>query len=455
MNFEDRNATWAGEERWFLQANSRTSAPRIWGIRCEGSRIFTRWGQQGGALQEAVEQKQGVNIGKSNEVTPEAYAIDRAQDMCRKKHWEGYREVTGINGTFMDAIQKMEIDFDSLPLSLSFYKPDNSMGAGITKKAIAGKVWYSRKRNGLMFVLARGKAAPKLYSRRMLRSHDDEQGRKTWDDRFPYIITVASEIMPPNSILLGELVTTGGVDDFKHVQSVTKSLTDQSLNDQSAKGFVSFCCWDVAFWDGENLVSNAPVAERYALLHEFGNGVIEPVQFFTSDQFPHPDQAKAFAQAKGWEGFVVVDPEGIYGDKGFNYKGKPDRPGTVCAKLKPEFEDDFVAYWDPDNTMLWSLPGELGERSTKERNDLGIKSVALYQRNTSGKLVYISNVSSGLSDAQKKELAHPERWPQVWRVIYTDRTYQSQGDDTNALTFARFSEVRGDKTPEECINTNL
>jgi hypothetical protein len=417
------------------------------------NKVITKWGQSGGAMQTATEAFQGVNIGKKNEMSPEAYALDRAKEMCRKKNWEGYREATP-EGHLLDASVKAEIDFDNLPLSLCFYKPDNSMGAGITKKAEEKKVYYARKRNGLMFVIARGKGEAKLYSRRMLRSHDDEATTGlTWDHRFPHIVEAANHVLPQDSILLGELVMDrDGEDDFKHVQSITKSLTQQSLADQAAEGLPSFYCWDVAFWKGEDLVKTWQVEARYALTHELdGERIIQPVEYYL---FNTPAQAVEFAKQRKWEGFVVVDPQGIYGDKAYNFKGKPDRPGAVCAKLKPEFEDDFIAIWDPDGQKFPELKFR-GERSTKERNGLGIKSVALYQYNNKGEMVYISNVSSGLTDDMKSALANPLLWPAVWKIVYTDRTYQSQGDDTNALTFARFNEIRRDKNLSECINTEL
>lgn len=454
--FAERNEIWGGSQRWFLQQHSRTSAPRCWGIRVEGNRIFTTWGQLNGALQEAVEQKQGVNVGKANEMTPEHYALDRAREMCRKKNWEGYRE-TDSSFTFLDPPPVAAVNFSSLDLSLCFYKPDNSMGAGITKKAEAGKVWYARKRNGLMYLLARGDDGPAmLYSRRMLRAHDDEPNIP-WDVRFPHIVEVATSVMPTNSILLGELVMDRqGEDDFKHVQSVTKSLTQQSLADQAEKGRPAFYCWDVAFWNGQDLVSKAPVRERYELIHELDGGhIIQPVEYYDSRRFPTPQHAVDEAKARQWEGWVVVDPDGVYGDRAYNFKGKPDRPGSFCAKLKPEFEDDFIAVWDPDRERHGAFPGPTGERSTKERNGLGIKSVALYQYDSKGVLTYISNVSSGLTDEMKSSLARSDAWPQVWRVIYNERTYQAAGDETNALTFARFDARRDDKSPNECVNPEL
>lgn len=456
MSFEERNASWTGGVREFRQLHSRGSAPRVWRISVENNVVHTWWCQLGGAEQHASEQMKGVNLGKKNEMSPAAYALDRAKELCRKKNWEGYREFVADQP--LDQVVAAEIDFDNLPLSLCFYKPDNSMGAGMAKKAEAKQVWYARKRNGLMYVLAKGLGTAKLYSRRMLRGHDDEEGTGlTWDDRFPHIIEAANRIMSPNSILLGELVMDrGGEDDFKHVQSITKSLTPQSLEDQRVHGLPSFYCWDIAFWDGQELAKTWPVRARYDLTHELDGGwVIQPVQFYDEGHFNGPADAREYSKSLGWEGFVVVDPDGIYGDKAYNFKGKPDRPGTFCSKLKPEFEDDFVAVWDPEGNCFPEFPGPTGERSTKDRSGQGIKSVALYQHNQKGELVYISNVSSGLTDEMKTGLARYEAWPRVWKVVYTDRTYQSQGDDTNALTFARFSEERPDKRPDECINPSL
>ena len=52
-------------------------------------------------------------------------------------------------------------------------------------------------------------------------------------------------------------------------------------------------------------------------------------------------------------------------------------------------------------------------------------------------------------------MANPKLYPRVWEIEYTERTYKSQGDDTNALTFARFVRERDDKLPKECIDEEL
>lgn len=448
MSFTERNAAWTGELREFRQLQSRSGTPRVWCIQVVGRNIDTTWGQLGGAMQNAREVMNGVNIGKSNEKSPEQYALERAREMCRKKDWEGYKEFRG--GVMVDPPASSEINFDDLPLNLCFYKPDNTMGKGMEKLANAGKVLYTRKRNGLAYVIARGVDHPRLYSRKMLRQHDDERGGAlTWNDRFPHIIEAAAKIMPENSILLGELlVDRDGQDDFKAIQSYTKSLTMQSLADQAAYGRPHFYIWDIAFWAGRDLVKTVRVGERYEMIHELDyGGAFLPIEVFGNAFLSNPHQAIVHARNMDWEGYVVVDPNGIYGDKGYNFRGKPDRPGSVCAKLKPTYEDDFVAYWDPSKG--W------GERSTKARNDQGIKSVALFQYNKEGQLIPISNVSSGLTDDQKRLWAVTDRWPQVWKVEYKDRRYMADGEDTNALDFAAFVEERTDKKPEECINPRL
>lgn len=412
-------------------------------------------------MQEVTERAPAVNSGKKNEVSPQANAIAIGLRKMELKYREGYREINLDDGSFVDAVETPAIDFSQpLPQSLAFYKPLNSAGAGILKKAKSGEAWYTRKMNGMMHVIVSDQHGDiQIYSRRMLRQHDDEVGTAlTWNNRFPEIVRYASALMPPSSILLGEMVVLDakGKEDFKAIQSVTKSLTQESLDKQidlvGETKSVAFVVWDIAFWNSEDFVSKQPVRTRIDLIHELDysivKGHIRPVPVFTGEHFADADTAIAYAKKMGWEGFVLVIPDGIYGDKAFNFKGKPDRPGTFCAKLKPNFEDDFIVLWNPEKGH--------GEYSTKGRyGGSGIKCVALYQYNSKGEMIYISNLSSGMTEKMKTELADPKFWPQVWTVEYKERTYISEGDDTNALTFAAYLEPRADKQLLECVNPVL
>jgi hypothetical protein len=409
-------------------------------------------------MQQAQEKAKGVNLGKANAKSPEVYAMECAIDMIRRKRWEGYREY--VLGQPIEPLVNTEMDFDNLPDSLAFYKPDNTMGKGILKKAAAGQVWYSRKRNGECYIISRGTGAPKLYSRRMLRQHHLEVGTPyTWDDRFPHIIRAAGKVMPPNSILLGELVMSDekNLDLPYEMDTWLKVKTPDALEMHKTVKLPQYYVWDVAFWNGDPQLAETPVSTRYGLIHNIAHapGAPDPllaVEYFPSDFFHNDTEvAKQFVVDNKWEGFVVVVPEDGYGDVGYNFGGKPRRPGASCAKLKPEFEDDFVAYWDPAKGY--------GEYSTKQKyasnGHGGIESVALYQYNSRGELVFIAMCAGGFKENQKKEWAEPKLWPMVLKVKYTDRRYISDGDDSNSLDYPRFVEKRTDKLIHECVNHKL
>lgn len=459
MDFLTRNEQWTGEPREFHQTVTRSSAPRVWKIWVQGPTVFVQHGQLGGVLQQTHETMTGVNHGKKNEKSPEVYAIERARYYAEKKSREGYREV-GADGQFLDA-HVSEIDFDRLPQNLCFWKPDNSPGATIEKKAKDGKLWYARKRDGEMIAICKGSGIPQIYSRRMHRKHDDEENAPfTWDDRFPHLIELLDSVMPANSILLGELVMDiHGRDERKLAGSYMRSLSPQAVADMQTNGYPSFYCWDVAFWEGEDWVSKKPVKERYKLIHEIPLLVgtefkhrfaayFLPVQV---ENFQSIEAARENAKVRGWEGFIAIDPDGVFEDRAYNFKGKPDRPSKFAAKVKPEFEDDFVAMWDPSRGY--------GEFSTKGKyvsgDRPGIKSVALYQINSKGEWVYICNCATGMSEEMKRDWADPKLFPMVWQVGYSARTYISQGDDTNALTFPKYLDRRQDKAVAECINPEL
>jgi len=176
--------------------------------------------------------------------------------------------------------------------------------------------------------------------------------------------------------------------------------------------------------------------------------------------FPNAEKALEHAKELGIEGWVVVDPDAIYGDKGWSLKGKPDRPSS-CAKSKPTAEDDFIAYWDPDKKNM----GEWGTGKHERDKEVmlpsgavvehgGVGSVALYQYNPKGELVYISKCSSGMAYEFQAQL-RKEHFPFVCKCEFKGRTYISDGEKTNALRHPVFVEARDDKRADECVNEKL
>jgi ATP-dependent DNA ligase len=484
MPFEERQKEWKGQVRTFRQLHGRNERPTVWTIGVQQDRVYTSHGLLGGAMQETDYQGKAKNVGRSNAITAEQDALAEARRDCRKKwDFEGYDEFFGeinIDNRTVESIQGL---LTALPGSFCLYKPENNIEdcKKLLKKAESGKVLYSIKRDGLAFwIVVDYYGNITIYSRRS-RPYNDKEGpteledgtvdyrtMKPWALRFPHLVeAVRSMNLPPGTMLAGELLwfKAGSTrENFAQASSFTKSLTEQSLSDQATFGRPVFYWWDLPFLSGYDLVSNERVVDRYSRILGYTtphagdpNFPIIPVGYL---QFPSVERATEYAKANNLEGFVVVDPDGIYGDKAWNLKGKPDRPGAYCAKLKPRQEDDFICGWHPDEGVGEYGTGkhELGKTVTLPSGEQvkhgGVGAVMLYQYNNQGQLVPISKCSSGMDYEFQSKLT-PLSFPFVAQIEYLERTYQSEGDKTNALRHPVFVRLRTDKKPEECINDRL
>ena len=481
MSFEQRQAAWTGSPRQFRQHHGRGERPTVWEIRVDGARVHTRFGLLGGAMQETDYVGKAKNVGKANALTPEQDALREARRDARKKwDFEGYDEYVGDQN-----IDRRHEDvtvhhlLTALPSSFCLYKPENNLEdqKKLLLKARDGKAWYTLKRDGMAkWIVVDYYGNVRIYSRRT-RPWNDKEAPKELDDgtlgpatewavRFPHIVEAVKQLrLPPSTMLAGELIMDrGGRDDFRHVASVTKSLTAESLAKQAAEGYPSFYWWDIPFYEGQDLVSTMPVRERFDLLHRYHRAGDEQarqwIQPIVTSGFPSPEDAALWAKNAKVEGWVVVDPDGVYGDKGWNLKGKPDRPGAFCAKLKPRSEDDFVAYWDPDNGQgEWGTGKHEAGKTVKLPDGSqavhgGVGALALYQYNEKGELVFISKCSSGMDYSFQAKL-RKDSFPLVCQVEYVERTYVSDGEKTNALRHPTFVRLRDDKQPGECVNARL
>jgi ATP-dependent DNA ligase len=424
-----------------LYSTARTGAVRVWEVAVDGDRVITRFGQRDGKMQEVVDYGTAKNVGRSNEISAAEDAENMAKRLTKQKMRKGYRKT----------LPEVE-DFDpwahaGLPDNLSFYKPQNSMNKKMEKLVEAGEAWALRKYDGEMMVIVKDPdGIVDIYSRRMLRHHHNE--RTTWRVRFEHLVYEIENNgrIPAGTVLLGEMVASPQEDNRWYVAKVLKSLTDRAMDLQEEHGLLHFICWDAAWVGREELLGEVPVGVRLDHCKLFaGKYLRAPEMFFTGHPFDSVDALRDLAARKGYEGFVVVDPDSTYGDKGFNLRGKPDRPAGAC-KLKPCFEDDFQAFWDPDNG-----DGKYGRG--KYAGKLG--AVSLYQINSEGQSIYISECGNGFTKEFIENNSSPDDWPKVIKVKYESRTYVSKGDKTNALQFPRFVCVREDKDPEECINPEL
>lgn len=480
MSFEERQRLWAGQQRYFRQHHGRNERPQVWMIRVNGDRVFTTHGLLEGAMQDTNYQGQFKNRGRANQITPEQDALAEARRDVRKKYdYEGYDEYLGEQNIDRRDAGDIRAMLTNLPGSFCLYKPENNLFdcKGLLKKALAGKVLYSLKRDGLAhWIVVDYYGNIQIYSRRSRPWHKDEGPQelldgtrnfnavKPWALRYQHIVAEVKALdLPPGTMLAGEMLWFNpktGRESFPQVSSFSKSLQDQSLADQAALGRPHFYWWDLPFLEGVDLVSTEKVISRYARIHSLARAPVQyilPVQYM---KFPNPDAALEYAVAHNLEGWVVIDPEGVYGDRAWNLKGKPDRPGQFCAKLKPKAEDDFVCLWDPDHGVgEWGTgKHERGKLVTLPNGAMvthgGVGAVLLHQYNSAGDLIPICKCSSGM-DYETQACMGQKSFPFVAEVQYTERTYQSEGDKTNALRHPVFLRRRDDKLPAECINERL
>ncbi len=496
LSFEERQRQWLGHPRYFRQHHGRKERPWVWDIQVAGARVFTRHGLLDGMLQSTDYVGQAKNVGKVNAITAEQDALAEARRDIRKKvDFEGYDEYVlgephpGSLGGWVN-IDRRSIDISvpalltNLPGSFCLYKPENNLydQKGLLAKAKDGKVLYTLKRDGLAYwVVVDYYGQVQFYSRRS-RAWNDKEGPTElpdgtldystvvlWAQRFPHLVEAVKKLnLPPGTMLACEL-TLPGEDNFPFVSGLTKGYTARALEDmQQAGKWPSLYWWDVPFYGGQDLASSLTVRERYSYIqkhwteaqnHQDVFYYLQPIQYCDGRTFRTPEAAEAHAKDHKLEGWVVVDPDAVYGDKAWNLKGKPDRPAS-CAKLKPRHEDDFIALWDPEAGIgTWGTgKHEFGKIVTlpdgTQTTHGGVGSVALYQHNTNSELVYICDCSSGMTYDFQARL-QKQSFPLIWQCEYVDRTYISDGDKTNALRFPTFVRVRSDKRPEECSNDRL
>lgn len=484
MNFEQRQAVWRGEPREFRQHNNRADRPVVWLAHVVGDRVYTSHGLLGGAMQTTDYQGKVRWKGKANEISAEMDAIAWARRDARKKRdFEGYDEyIGGVNVDNRVGVQ-MTIPalLADLPGSFSLYKPANNL---MDCKALLKKVeachpdiLYTLKRDGeAMLIVVDGAGEVTYYSRRATRWNHNEGPTELkdgtldystmvpWGARFEYMTPQIKALnLPPWTMLAGEMCHWRVGENRKHVAGVLKSKTPEALSKMNVIGKLSFYVWDVPFYNGQDLVSTAPAFSRHqTFLAHYSPLRLEHVLPKVIQDFKSTAEAQAYAIKHRYEGWVVMDCTGVYGEHGWNLSGKPRRPSSYLAKLKPEFSDDFVVMFNPeDDVGSWgSGKHERGKLVTlpsgKQVTHGGVGSVGLFQYRADGILQFICKCSGMEYEFQAKlrpeDLAQPTT---VWEVKYTDRTFMSDGEDTNALQFPRMVRVRDDKAPNECVEERL
>jgi len=461
--------------REFRKETGRNSRSNIWFTEIDPSDpevVVTKWGLLDGALQETRDRPGSCGVeGNADFQNTKQYAIFCMERDIRKKKEQGY--VEWINGKPLTKVATT-IDFvKSLPKNLSFYKPQTKIDdQKLAKLHLLGRAIWTLKRDGMMHVAVRAGGKWEIYSRRMDLA----------TERFPHIIESLGKLhLQDGTILLGEmtLLKDNGRDDFKGTSRICRSDPDLALAyqglgsfpqghaDKVVLGKISYYVFDIAFLHNQDGVREREVCKRLEMLRrifmEFdpelspnstGQGAsirelmaeskrrermlrihhIAPLKIFHAS----PETDIEIAKKLGIEGFVVLDADAIYGDKGYSFDGKAQRPEGIW-KRKPKCEDEFIVV-------------DVYEGTGKNMGKLGGLYLEQIHPDT-GKRINCGKCGGGFTDEQRDELWHGKTLANSTVKVEFD-SRQPAKDGSYALRFPVFKGA-ADKKPEECIAQDL
>ena len=440
-----------------LYKRSRTGAKRYWQANREGAKIHIEWGVVDTPNPtRTIYYGEVKNAGKANEISTYDDTVNEQARLVLSKKREGY--TSSLEDQVYQAID--------LPLSMRVYKPKSSITTAIRKSIQDNDMMALRKYDGECMIIAIRAGKCTILSRTMLESHHLEDGKHTWNDRFPHLVQAFEGFFTREDfhIFAGEITGSSEhmeKDQRDRVASVMRSETGEALLLQKRRP-LCFMIWDWVLKDGEK--HDKSVYDRWVAVRELARGMRMKTGLYVNyaEQVWNPSMALAMhgnsgtdpdkvldrlmgeVKRSGWEGLVLSKASEGFVDKLFNFRGKEDRPNTLC-KLKPVYEDDFFAYWDPEEG-----DGKYGKGKHKGL----IGSVDLYQYDSEGNAHYICDCGGGMDDTFRATYTKDD-FPLVMEVKYESRTYILKGEKTNALQFPRMVRVRTDKAIEECINERL
>lgn len=422
----------------------------VWKIWVDGVEVHTEAGTLGGQFQHTFDITKPV--GKINTkafVPAEEQALLVAERKITKKQDENYVEY--INGKPKKQAVKA-VDFMSLPPAFACFKPERQPDENTrTWKKLKdvldhGEPILTIKRDGMMhFVLITLDRKVELYTRRM----------ESCTDHYPSIVKSFESLkLPGGSVLACEFVVVdeNGKDDRLAMQSLSRSLPERARALQEKINPIAVVLAPV-FWKKEPVLRDWPVGRWMEFLDLTFSKLkvknIKCIEIF----FGSLKEADDYVQKHELEGLVIYDGNAIFGDKAFNFRGKPDRPD--CWKHKPLYEDDFIIVFDPTGKFDWSEGGAFGKGKLKH----SAGNVALYQFDKGNKLHFISNCGSGFTHAQLEDIPKAARMNGgrvgVAAIKFASRRYIRKGDKTNALVEPIFLYWHPDKKDHECINHAL
>jgi ATP-dependent DNA ligase len=459
-------------KREFRKTTGRNKKPQVWCIgvnASDPSSYIVRWGVLGGVFQTTSDRPGSCGVkGHIDYQTPEEYVIFCIEREIRKKEEQGYVEY--VNGSPVKDIAT-SIDFAKpLPKNLCFYKPKKEiLDTKLSSLYDANRIIWTVKRDGMMHIAVKTKGIWDIYTRRMDLA----------TEKFPHIVEALSKLnIHNNSILLGEMVSLrpDRRDDFVNTSRICRSDNDLALayqglgefpkdsKDKTIIGKVRYYVFDIAYYNGKDVISTNSVADRLTLLStcfstlrklnvttgiNTSAGLMDRERIIRSDmlweeyvaplQIVHTraDKDLELAKMAGLEGFVVVDANARYGDKAYSFDGKAPRPDGIW-KRKPSCEQEFI------------IDG-MYKGSGKNRDRFGGFFISQIHPKT-GENIKCGKCGGGFTDKDRDEFLNDNLTGKTIKIKFDSR--QPPKDGEYALRFPVFVGM-SDKLPEECKAEDL
>lgn len=405
-----------------LYQKSSTGKTKFLELSTDGSKFITTWGLLDGKTQTTEKICEGMNIGKSNETSPEQQAVLEMEAKAIKKQKEGYSTTKPDDAVLTETDSK--IDLDNLPINLCPSKPigQNKLTVKITESP---DTYGQRKHNGHCLILVRGTGTTKIYTRRM-------QNITEYVKDIP-VIKEAADKLPLGSFVLHECVYYNNQYQKEMPRFVAQVITKEDAVEAfrryvelSKAGKYSMIPIDALFLDNK-FIGDTEHRQRMKLMMQHGIEV--------PGLIPNWKDVLDRAKAQHWEGLVLRVP-GKDSYITYTMDGKAKRAGGW--KYKFVGEGDFV--------VSEVLKGESGKHA-----DFYAK-FKVHQYDATGAVVDRGYVGAGtLTHEDLKKLKDDLDSGKRKLPFVVEIEYQSIHDESGKLEFGQIQRIRDDKLPSECL----
>lgn len=409
---------------------------KVWQCWVDGEYVYSRWGQQDGAMSETKERP-GVKSG------PDRSALRTAMELFEKKverkRKKGYVESMD---TVVSSIQVDDttLNFDRLPKSFAPAKPIKTYDPDeMAQWDKDEKIFIQRKRDGMRhYLVSDTKGRLKIYS----------SGK---DDMTEHLQQLIKDLrLPPRTILDCELVVTEPNvherDGFLVVSGIARSLpkrAQEQIRLAQARGArVQLMAFDL-LWESGVPIYKSRYEDRYRRLSKVIGEAYQlsdyplpvplirmPLVTVSPTRLATLKEALDLVKKHKWEGLVVWRKDQ---STMVQVNGSPKR--VNCWKLKPVGEEDVIA-------TGYELGKGKNAKVVGKFNIAVAKTTSINRVESRIDFVPMGRCGTGLDDATRKA-ALSWTYPCVIQIEYDQKSEKG-------FRFPVFIRKRDDKKISEC-----